>query len=279
MNATQVVVDGHMEPITKAPITQQLVVTGQELYDTFVVGGEEQRTRMIIIRDLVDRADALQIQGATDKMVEIAKERDEANGVHPKVRGPKRATAMNTRTGFRNIWGAFKFVDAMVQIDAGFDLSTGWNDAIVISKNLLKTNGKVWNGLDVPTDAEREVQALQRKNKAETQALVEVQKDNPRLAGESLLDWNTRVMTIAESAMERARSESLAKLAESEASKLFVKHGEQVCIAILRELATKLGYDLGIESEVTEEEANAALLQAALDEGSVEVVEEETVTE
>jgi hypothetical protein len=275
-NATEAVVDGKMEPINKQPETQQLLVTGQYLYHEFVEADDSQKTRMNLIRDLVAKgADPLQIKGATDEMVKLAIKKDVANGVDEKVRGPKRATAMNVRTIVQNVYGALKFApDALTK--EGFNENTGWLEGAVMAKKALATGGKVWNGYDVPTQEQKEQAALQRARAGETEAMLQATKENPRKPNESLLGWNTRIGQAAESLVVKAQQEKL----ETDAKKLFeyaVKKYDRAVIA----QAMILFHDYfqsenAGESEVSEEEANAMLAQAA-ESGDVVVSENEHV--
>src|SRR5574337_155480 len=128
MGATAQVVDGKMEPVNAAPVVQQIVVTGQYLYEQFV-SNDGSGTRMAWIRSyLVPNADPIQVKGACDEMVKLAHKFDMAQGVPEKERGPKRNTAMNVRTFVQQIYGALKFAAPEMQA-MGFDETTGWMEA------------------------------------------------------------------------------------------------------------------------------------------------------
>jgi hypothetical protein len=212
--ATAAVVDGKMEPMSAAPIAQQLVITGQALYNDFVGDTGEGVTKMNLIRSLIDKADCLQIAGACDKMVEIAKATDTANGVPEKVlkdgkevvnRGPKTQSAMNCRTCIQQAFGALKFARSSLDV-IGYKETTGYQDMRVLAKRALDTSGIKWTGVKLATPAERDQKAALKAAKAEMNALQEIQKANPfgTVIGESLQEWNARTFALAAEEMQEA---------------------------------------------------------------------------
>ena len=273
MSATNAVVEGHMEPAAPAPIKQQLLVSGQYLYEQFVVAGEEQKTRMAIIRDMIEKgADPVQIKGATDEMVKLAKKKDEANGVPEKTRGPKQATAMNVRTIFQQVYGALKFAPNELA-KLGYTNDTGWLEARVIAKEALNHAGKVWNGHDVPTQAQKEQATLARSRAGETQAMLQATKENPRAPNESLASWNARIGQAAEKLVEKAQQEKIAE----DALRLYeyaLKKYDRTVIGVAMAMWHKHFQEINDgEPEISEEEANALLAQAE-NAGAVQVTEE-----
>lgn len=273
MNATEAVVEGKMEPIEKTPLTQQLVVTGQYLYET-LVGSDGTQTRMAWIREyLVPNADVQQVEGATNEMVKIAHKRDIAMGIPEKERGPKRNTAMQARTHLQAIFGALKFAPEYMT-SLGYDAETGWNEARGMAKIALERAGKVWKGLDIPSDVQKEQKALQRANKEETTAFLEATKDTPRALNESFDSWQARIAEVARKQVAKARDDKMLEQAEKEIERLSKKYDRQVLALILMGLQDVLKEDNAGQSEISEEEANA-LLAAAADAGQVEMVHDE----
>jgi hypothetical protein len=251
----QVVAD-QLEPVTKADPVAQPVVTGQYLYTEFIETDEVSKTRMNIVRSLVEIADPMQIKGACDAMVKLAKAKDMLNGFDEKTRGPKQATAMNTRTVFQQVYGALKFApDEMM--DQGYTLVTGWNEARVMAKAALTASRKVWTGHDVPTDVEKQVAALKREQKEESTIIADGFKDNPRLPGESREDWQTRVMALNAAKVESIREKKEQEIADDVALKLFEKHGKGRSYRIAVALLLLEGVEIGTEpKEVIEVSSN-----------------------
>ena len=250
--ATAAIVEEKMQPITKTEPERQLVVTGQYLYDTFVKSDEQQITKMGIIRQLSDTADALQIKGACDKMVEAAVLLDYPNGKPKKAeRLTKEQTAMNARTVIQQAWGALKHARGL--LDAfGYDDKTGYQDMRVLAKRALDAAKIKWTGEAVLTEKDKEVAKLKREQKAETQALVEVQKENPRATNESLAEWQQRTLELAYDAMETAREETLAKKITDAIARLEKEFDENGLIQLTQALLDELPVELS--QSTTEEE-------------------------
>jgi hypothetical protein len=253
--ATNSVVEEKMEPITSAPVTQQLVVTGQYLYDTFVKADESQVTKMDIIRTLSTNADALQIKGACDKMVEAAVLLDYPQGKPKKAeRKAKEQSAMNARTIIQSAWGALQHVASRIALtDMGYDENTGYQDMRVLAKKALDTAKINWKGEPVLTDKDKEVARLRREQKAETQALVDVQKANPRLVNESLGEWQQRTLDLAKDAMDEARETATAERVEKAVKGLTEKLDDNDLYLVAVALFEHLGLEVNKAEEETEE--------------------------
>jgi len=278
MSATAAVVENKLEPINKAPETRQLIVTGQGLYNMFMVPDAQTQTRMTWIREvLVPNADPIQVKGACDELVKLAGKQDEANGVPEKERGPKRNTAMNVRTFIQQIYGALKFAPAELTA-MGFTDQTGWLEARNMAKPALERAGKIWTGHDIPSDAQKEQKTLARKNKAETQAFLEATKETPRALNEAFDTWQARIAAVAQNRVAKAREDAMLEQAEKELERLTKKYDREVLALIMSGLQSVLKEENAGKSELSEEETNALLAQAA-EEGKVEIHEEEEVAE
>lgn len=251
--ATGAVVEEKMEPITSAPVTQPLVVTGQYLYDTFVKADESQVTKMGIIRQLSTIADALQIKGACDKMVEAAVLLDYPTGKPKKAeRKAKEQSAMNARTIIQSAWGALKHAPTVLT-EIGYDDSTGYQDMRVLAKQTLEKARINWKGEAVLTDKDKKIARLRRKQKAETQALVDVQKANPRWVNESLGEWQQRTLDLANDVMEEARETATADRVEKAVKSLTEKLDNNDLYLVAVALFEYLGLEVN-KTEETEEE-------------------------
>ncbi len=257
--STNTVVENKLEPIAKQDnVGPQMVITGQYLMDTFVATDEQQITKMQLIRRLSEIADALQIKGACDKMVELAVLIDYPQGKPKKAdRLTKEQTAMNARTVIQQAWGALKFApDNLVAL--GYSERTGYQDMRVIAKRALDAAQVSWKGEPVKTDAEKEVARLKAAQKAETTALVEVQKDNPRLLNESLQEWQTRTMGLALDAMEEAREKADNDAVQKVLSALVEKHDDNRLYLIAVALFDHLGLEVNQPEPEEEKETEMA---------------------
>lgn len=259
-NATQAVVDGKMEPIAKSEPGQQLVVTGQYLHDTFCAVSEEAKTRMDAIRGLVGKADALQMKGACDAMVKLAVALDYPEGKPKKAdRLAKEQSAMNARTIILSAWGALEYASETLTA-IGYTDNTGYQEMRVLAKKALETAGIKWDGERLATDAEKAVAALKRDQKAETDALVKVQQDNPRAVGETLADWNTRTFALAETAMQSARADKTAETVAKIVGSLVEKYDANTLFQIAEELMSVCGFS------VAEPESEETIVDETVDE-------------
>ena len=261
--ATAAVVEEKMVPIAKSEPTQQLVVTGQYLFDNFVRSSDEQITKMGMIRNLVDIADALQIKGACDKMVELAVLIDYPEGKPKKAdRRAKEQSAMNARTVIQQAWGALKYARPVID-GLGYDDKTGYQDMRVLAKKALDTAKLNWKGEPLKTDEDREKARLQRQNKAQVEALAAVQKENPfdsRL--ETLQEWNQRTFNLALDEMNDAQEQASIEKVEKCMESLIEKYDDNELCMIAQAIAAKLGVDIIIheaEEETRLEPAKEAV--------------------
>lgn len=271
--ATAAVVDSRSEPVTRTETTPYLVVTGQGLWDVFMVANEGDKTRMGYVRSLVDTADALQIKGAVDSLIERAVKIDYPEGKPKKApRGNKEQQARNVGSTIKSAWGAMKFARDSLN-SQGYSDETGWNVMRVMAPAALKSVGKTWDGINVPTEADREQAALTRQRKAETDAFIEATKENPRALNESFEGWQARVSIAARAKVEEARNEAVSKAADSVFDALVAKHDRDVLGLLVSKLTAFLASENDGQSDMSEEEANALLAQA-VESGEVEVTEE-----
>jgi len=272
-SATAAVVENRMEPITKQESTTQIVVTGQGLWDVFMTASDSDKTRMGYVRSLVDKADALQIKGACDNMVERAIKLDYPEGKPKKAeRRTKEQQARNVASIIKSAWGALSFARDALN-DAGYDESTGWNNIRVIAPAALKQVGKTWDGVVVPTESDREHAKLLRQQKAQTAAMLDATKNTPRLLNESYESWQQRIAVVARGKVEDAAAEAVEKAAQGEFDKLVSK----LDLSALGLLTSKLQDYLRASQEGANEisDAVATALLAAQSAGEV-MIEEET---
>ena len=271
-SATAAVVENRMEPVTKQEPTTQVVVTGQGLWDVFMTANDGDKTRMGYVRSLVDKADALQIKGACDNMVERAIKLDYPEGKPKKAeRRTKEQQARNVASIIKAAWGAMSFARDALN-DQGYDESTGWNSIRVIAPQALKQVGVTWDGIPVPTESDREHAKLLRQQKTQTDAMLHATKNTPRLLNESYESWQQRIAVVARGKVEEAAQEAIDKAAQAEFDKLVSK----LDLSALGLLTTKLQDYLRSTQEGASEvsDAVAEALMAAQVAGEI-VVEEE----
>jgi hypothetical protein len=242
MNATNAVVEGKLEPMSAAPMTQQLVVTGQYLYDNFVKVSEEQITRMTMIRTLIGKADALAMKGAADKMVELAVSLDYPEGKPKKAeRRSKEQSAMNARTIILQAWGALTFAGEELKA-IGYTETTGYQDMRTLAKKALDQAGLKWDGAKQLSDVEKEQERLKREAKSQMAVLQEVQKENPFDSRvETLQQWNARTFEIAQAGMEQAQAEKTAKAVQSVLDSLTEKYDQDTLFKLAEGLLAYIG--------------------------------------
>lgn len=268
--STNTVVENRLEPIQKSVSQQQLVVTGQGLYSVFFTEAEAQSaTRMDLIKSLVPIADHVQVAGATDEMVKLARKADLANGVPEKdendkrTRGPKEASAMNVRTNVRNIWGAMKA--GCIGLD---DL--GYQECSVAARMALQQARLIWTGMAMPTEATKAAKKALKSQKVELATLAEVRNSNPRLKDETGAQWDERTRVLAEKAMEQ----TAIAMAKEEAMKAYEqvvgKLSEQALYGLTLMLCESFSIPVPKKSEEMTDEAAEALLAAHTEEMEVE---------
>jgi hypothetical protein len=275
MNATNAVVENKLEPVAPQAPVQQLKVTGQYLFDNFVKPDESDKTRLIKIQELVaDGVDALQLKGAADKMVELARQADLDAGTPEKesvvingkeaerrTRGPKEASAMNRRTEIQQVWGALKFADVRIG-DAGY------LTAVKIAKKALDERRIDWKGDALKTDADRQQARLKRQQKEETDAKINAMKNLPRLPDESELDHYQRVLKASEASIADARKSAERKIVDDVVESIYKRHGQAIALAVAEAIALREGVEITFQppvqstpAEPTEQEALEAMAQ------------------
>lgn len=266
-SATNQVVENQLVPMQGTVDRPHITITGQWFYENFVQSGEEQITKMGIVRELAKQASFDDVKKALKDAVEIAHKHDIAAGIPEKVRGVKRQSAMNARTVMQNAFGALRLAESEL-IDLGYTDKTGYQDMRVLAKQALDKRGVKWDGTKVADASAKEVAKMARDQKAETAALETVMKENPRALNESFGGYMDRIQVLAEDRVADAREAAIAEKVATIASKLFEQHGAEMALKIGEALqALALGTD--DSDELTEAEADELLKAAALAEEQV----------
>lgn len=273
--ATNQVVEGNMSPIGAAPDTARVQVTGQWLYDNFITSGEEQISRMNMVRILAKQATDNDLKDALKDAIEIAHKHDIKAGVPEKERGPKRQQAMNVRTIMQNAYGAIR--RALPELEAlGYNDKTGYQEMRVLAKKALDSKGIKWNGTKVPTQAEKHEAEQKAIKQARSDAMAAVMAENPRGDDESMLDYVTRIEEQANATLLVLKDEAL----DRQASKLATPIATKAERAVVERVVAKLQAFLdNTSTEMSDEEVDAVLHQYVNREEAEATVEEEATAE
>lgn len=271
MSATAQVVEGRMIPMAGTADTPRVTVTGQWLYDNFVnQSTEEQISRMNMVRIMAKTSSDADIKAGMKDAIEIAHKVDIANGVPEKVRGSKRQQAMNVRTIIQNAFGAIR--RAPKELEAlGYSDKTGYQEMRVLAANALKAHGIKWNGSPMPT-AEMKLEAMAKAEKqAKTDAFSQARGENEQQEGEDDFAYFQRLNGRANEILMEGRLEAQKRIASKQVVDLVTKHGRDIAILVMERLQAFLAET----SDMTEEQANAALKAASEAEEAIEAEQEE----
>lgn len=271
MSATAQVVDGKMEPMQGVSGKPQVHVTGQWIFDNFV-GGEasvEQISRMNMVRLLAEQATDAELKVALKDAVEIAHKYDIKAGIPEKERGPKRAQAMNARSVMQNAYGALRRAKEEL-IKLGYNDKTGYQEMRVLSQQALKAHGIKWNGTQIPTDETKALADIQREKQAKRDAMAEAMTENLQADGEEDTQYLLRVSKIAQAVLAANKVEAQKRVASKVVNDLVTKHGRDIASLVVERLTALLAQT----SEMTDEQAEAALQEAAQAEADESEVDE-----
>lgn len=270
MNATNAVVEGRLEPMARTPDTPRVNVTGQWLWDNFVVSGEEQVSRMNMVRILSTQATDDELKVALKDMVEIAHKHDVKAGIDEKVRGPKRAQAMNARSVMQNAYGALRRANAEL-IALGYTEKTGYQEMRVLAASALKSKGIKWNGTQIPNAEQKLAAQAAAEKQAKTDAFSKARGELDQAEGEEDFAYFTRLNGRANEILMESKQEALKRVASKIVVDIDTKHGRDIARLVLERLTAFLAET----SEMTDEEASAALRAHAELEAEEEAVQAE----
>lgn len=272
--ATQSVVDGRMEPVSAAPITQQVTITGQFLFDNFMNASEEQVSKMNIVRLMAKQSTAEEVAKALKDMVELAHKIDVRNGVPEKERGPKRQTAMNVRSVMQNVYGALRLAPSELAAQ-GFTEKTGYQDGAVMARTALKARGIKWNGTKLPTDESKALAEIQAKNAARREAMLEAIDANPQQEGEDDAVYGVRIAKARDAILAEQTKKAQHEVTVKIVAGIVQKYGRAQAL----DIAQALTDFLNSTENVSPEDVDAALQKYAEGEAQAEQTEEEEDTE
>ena len=271
--ATNAVVEGRMEPMrANASGAPQVVVTGQFLFDNFVDGGGEQQvSRMNIVRVLAKTATKDQLTEALKDAVELAHKIDIKNGVPEKEAGPKRRQAQNVRAALQNVYGALKLAAPELE-KLGFSEKTGYVEGMTLAKAALKAKGLKWNGSPLPTDESKAIAKANALKEAKKAAIVDAMASLTRGDDESMVDYYTRVEAKADDILAQAKKAELSR----SVSKTVIGIVEKTDRETARAIADGILNYLTQTAEMSDEEVDAVLRAAGEAEATLEQEAEES---
>lgn len=203
-----------------------VAVTGQYLYDAFVQAGQEETTKLGLVRKLVDQCGVTEFSNALNDMVKIAREEDVAkygeSSKEARKPTPRTKTAQNHRSVLQAAFGALKF--ARPQLDQlGYSDRTGYQEMGIISRQALKAVGKKWDGYTPVTVEQREKKAA---TELESAAMAEVRATLPQEEGESRLAYMTRIDVHVQELVDEKKAKDRVEWINVQAVKFIEKYGD-----------------------------------------------------
>jgi hypothetical protein len=185
-----------------------------------------------------------EFQEQCSKAVEMADAADRASGWQPKEGakgiakyGPKR-TVLNSRLSeARLIFGATK-------MEPGVTKELGYWKALAASRTYLDEKGLKWNGERKLSKDEKENKAVAKLN---LKAMEEVMTQYPMEPGESIKDYNERMATLVDKAIEDKRIEQRNEMVDKIVASLIEKHDPDTLLQVADKLFGK--FELENEGE------------------------------
>lgn len=213
-------------------------ITGQYLYEAFCNSevSAEELTKMQIVRTAAENVDTQTFKKALGDMVDLASKAglSKADIEDKKINEAKRKTAQNHQSVLRAVYGALRF--AKTQLDeSGFSEKTGYHEGAVLARKALEKANVKWDGSLKLTDDDK---ARQAKVKAEDKADAQARKDHPRQPGESLGEYNNRILELVQDYL--AEGEDEANFEKGEALALKVAKDANNNPAIIRKVVDDL---------------------------------------
>jgi hypothetical protein len=213
--------------------------TGQYFLQRFVTEKDE-KTKLEIIKAATQAVDANTLKKSLDDMVSMAGKIDMQNGIPEKEvtkRGPVYKTAANNAAVIKKVYGALRFAqDALIA--HGFNDTTGYHAASLLSKKALETKEIKWTGEKAKNKAQRDQDAFFRE---EARALGELKKVMPRNENESLLDYTQRLAQHVPDQIEQNRNEKLMENIDKEIERVLAM-GKDIAKAIAEAVLTQLDH-------------------------------------
>jgi hypothetical protein len=273
--ATNQVVEGQLSPMTGTQDSPRIQVTGQWLYDNFVQSGEEQISRMNMVRILAKQATDADLKSALKDAIEIAHKHDVKAGVPEKDRGPKRQQAMNVRTIMQNAYGALR--RAPQELEAlGYNERTGYQEMRVLAKKALDSRGIKWDGTKVKTDSDKLAAQEQAAKQQKADAMAVAMAETTQGEGEEDITYFLRVKAKADAVLAQLADETADRKASKLAADIATKQDRGIVERVIGKLTAFLS---NTSEEMTDEEVDEVLRKAGMAEEESQTSDEEVTNE
>lgn len=203
------------------------VITGQYLYNTFIDTIDSgEVSKMNIVRRAAETVDTQTFKKALSDMVDMAskvgrsKEQIEAKQWNE----AKRKTAQNHQSVLRAVYGALRFASNELK-EAGFTDKTGYQEGRSMALLALEQKNIKWDGSLKLTGEDKARHAL---IKAEDKADKQARQDHPRQPGETLMEYNNRILELVQDYLAENEDEANKERGEALALKLCKDAGNNI---------------------------------------------------
>lgn len=194
--------------------------SAQYFFDRLVANDDSEVTKMDIVRAAEKQLSFEDFKKNVAGMVTMAKDAQKAAEVTGDAASIAKAkarykTAQNHQTVMRNTFGALRLIpDELAAL--GVTATTGYQEFNVIAKTALANKGIKWDGGKAEA---QDVKDARKKQAEEIAILDNLKKANPIQSGESIKDWNDRVMSMYDTAV----TQHYADKVEAEVNKIAAK--------------------------------------------------------
>lgn len=187
---------------------QNVNFSAQWLFDRFIANDDAETTKFDLVRKMTESLDFKSFKDRVNDMVKIAKDVKEtaektareggidlAKTITPNVANAtaRYNMAQKHRSYMKNIYGGLRL--AKDEMDELMKNSTrqGYLTASSLGSQALKVKGIKWDGTKIVEKTER---LEKQKQKEQKEFLAQLQKETPQKHGESMREYNDRVLSL-----------------------------------------------------------------------------------
>lgn len=204
-------------------------VTGQWLYDRFLVNDEAETTKLGIVRHVVESVDTQTFKAALKDFVGLAE----------KENNPARLkTARNHQSVLRVAYGALKFCLGELH-QAGYTTRTGYHEMAALGRQVLAVKGIKWDGSAALSEEQRAERKTENDRKSQERLLLKVMKEHGRYDGETLEQWAERCQSIGKQMIETEIANAEAEVIEK-VSQTIIKENPDIAAKIAERILSLL---------------------------------------